>query len=61
MANVTIRLRDRVQASPKPGLRQSWSEYQVVQGRKIIHRADLRYQAERWAAKNGHTVITKEA
>lgn len=61
MANVVIRLRHRVQASPKPGLRQSWYEYQVVQGRRIIHRADMLHQAERWAAKNGHVVIAKEA
>lgn len=40
-----IRYRDRVQASRSAGLRQSWGEYQVVDGRKIVGRYDLLKQA----------------
>lgn len=42
-----IRLRERIQSSPKEGLNQSWSEWQVVgpHGR-VMSRHDLRGQAE---------------
>lgn len=46
-----IRERDRRCASPKDGLRQAWSEVQVVEGRKVVARFDLRYQAEKWIAE----------
>lgn len=42
-----IRHRERVQASPKRGLRQGWDEYQVVKGRKIIARFDTLEQARK--------------
>ena len=45
---LTIRYRERICSSPKPGFRQSWHEHQVVDGRKILARFDLREQAERW-------------
>lgn len=40
-----IRYRERICASPKEGHRQSWGEYQVVEGRKVIARFDLEAQA----------------
>ena len=44
-----IRERDRV-GRPKEafGAHVAWHEYQVVDGRKIVARLDLREQAERW-------------
>lgn len=42
-----IRYRDRVQSSPPRGMRQSWGEYQVVEGRKIVGRFDLLSQARK--------------
>ena len=46
--SLKIRFRDRVCASPKEGHRQSWSEYQVIEGRTVIARFDLRPQAEQF-------------
>ncbi len=41
-----IRQRERINSSPKEGLRQRWTEYQVVSGRgKITARYDLLSQA----------------
>lgn len=48
MAALTIRYRERVQASPKEGLRQSWTEYQVVEGRRVLSRHDSEEQAKAW-------------
>jgi hypothetical protein len=48
MAVFKIRHRERICSSPKAGLRQSWDEWQVVEGRKVVGRFDLREQAERW-------------
>lgn len=43
-----IRYRERRNASPKEGQRNSWGEYQVVEdGRKIIARFDTLPQAQR--------------
>ena len=42
-----IMLRNRVQASPPPGMRQGWSEYQVWHGRTIIARHETLLAAER--------------
>ncbi len=41
----TLRFRRRTNASPKEGRRQAWEEWQVVDGRKVIGRYDLRSQA----------------
>lgn len=41
----TIRARQRTSASPGGGRKQSWSEWQVVQGRKVLGRFDLEGQA----------------
>jgi len=49
-AELKIRERHRINASPKEGLRQAWTEYQVVQGRRVLSRHDLREQAEAWIA-----------
>jgi hypothetical protein len=46
-----IRERSRRCASPKEGLKQAWDEVQVVEGRKVVARFDLRSQAERWIAE----------
>lgn len=51
----TLRERERCQASPPAGAdmhRQRWTEWQVVHGRKIVSRHDLRDQALRWIARN---------
>lgn len=43
-----IRRRDRVDSSPKPGLRQEWTEYQIVGERgKIIARCGTQEEAEK--------------
>lgn len=36
--SLTLRKRDRFDASPSAGLCQTWTEWQVVLGRKIIER-----------------------
>lgn len=36
--NMKVRFRERREASPKEGLRQSWTEYQLLKDRKIIQR-----------------------
>jgi hypothetical protein len=41
-----IRKQDRRLASPKPGLRQGWTEYQVTLGRKVVARYDTLKQAQ---------------
>ena len=56
---VSIRYRERNGWCRSSGLRGSWGEYQVVQGRKVIHRTDLRRQAEQWCADNGYTITRK--
>lgn len=40
-AGILIRERTRTTASPKPGMRSQWTEYQVVNGRKIVSRHDM--------------------
>ena len=40
-----LRFRERHNGSPKEGMRQEWDEWQVVEGRKVIGRYDLRSQA----------------
>ena len=54
MANtrLKIRLRDRVQSSPREGLSQAWSEWQVVDGNKVISRHDFEHQAIAWRDKH---------
>ena len=47
----TIRLAVRRQASPKPGMAQEWSEWQVRQGRRVVARTDTLAQAAEAAAK----------
>lgn len=50
--NLRIRRRERINASPKEGLRQAWTEYQVLDGRRIVSRHDTEEQARAWAAKH---------
>ncbi len=38
MARYKIRERERIDSSPKDGLRQSWTEFQVVRGNTIMGR-----------------------
>jgi len=47
---MTLRIRRRLmyRASPKAGLKSSWIEYQVVEGRRVVSRHDLASQAQRW-------------
>ena len=47
-----IRERHRYTASPKAGFDTEWIEFQVVDGRKIIGRFDLREQAEAFVAES---------
>lgn len=42
-----IRVRDRVNSSPKAGMRQDWREYQVASGARVIARFDLLHQAQK--------------
>jgi hypothetical protein len=58
----SIRRRDRVNSSPPEGMRQEWTEYQVVSRTKIIGRFDLLSQALRDypGAQPDHTVIHEE-
>ncbi len=44
----TIKERERIDASAATGLSKSWTEYQVWQGRKIVHRAELHRHAKEW-------------
>jgi len=46
-----IRERERIRASPKAGLRQQWTEFQVVQGRTVVSRHDTYRQAEKARAE----------
>lgn len=56
MAEVKIRYREVMQQAGPGREYGRFPEYQVVQGRKILSRHDLREQAERWCEKNGHTL-----
>jgi hypothetical protein len=40
-----IRERRRVCASPKDGMSSEWTEYQVVDGHRIVSRHDIKEQA----------------
>lgn len=42
-----IRVRDRVEASPKEGLRQEWTEYQIVAGRRVVARCGTLEEAQK--------------
>lgn len=47
----TIKPQLRVNGSPKPGLDQEWTEYQIREpsaGRKILHRASSWKEARNW-------------
>ena len=46
-----IRKRERIQSSRPEGLDASWTEYQVLNGRRIVARLETREQAERWIAE----------
>lgn len=50
---VKIRYREVIVRRPFYG---RFGEYQVVEGRKVISRQDLRSHAERWATTRGYTV-----
>jgi hypothetical protein len=42
-------------------MRQAWTEYQVVVGRKILFRGDLRSQAETFCADNGYILASEQS
>lgn len=46
-----IRKRDRIHSSPPAGMSQEWTEWQVVDGRKIIARCSSLEAAEEKAAE----------
>jgi hypothetical protein len=50
MSNYKIRVKERINSSPREGERQSWTEYQVMEGRTIVYRGDTQEQAERFIA-----------
>lgn len=58
-----IRVRGRVNCSPKAGQRQEWREYQVASGAKVIARFDLLSQAQKEypGAELDSSVIHEEA
>lgn len=43
-----IKEKERFLSSPKEGMSQSWIEYQVWEGRRIVSRQDTYEQAEKW-------------
>lgn len=45
---MTVKIREKIRrcASPKDGLRQKWTEWQVVEGRKVLSRHDTEAQAQ---------------
>lgn len=47
--------RDRVESSPKPGIRQAWTEYQIKLGRRIVARCGTEQEAVKRLAR-----ITRE-
>lgn len=49
---LTIRSRERRQASLREGLRQAWTEWQVVDGRRVVSRHDFEHQAIAWRERN---------
>jgi hypothetical protein len=46
-----IRKRERFDSRPPINHAQRWTEYQVVVGNKVVHRAHTRSEAERVAAE----------
>lgn len=46
-----LRKRERRVASPGDGLRQRWTEWQVVSGRRVLSRYDTEEQARKWIAR----------
>lgn len=53
MGKVKIRYREVIVQRPHYG---RFPEHQVVLGRKILSRHDLRSQAEKWAESNGYEI-----
>lgn len=49
---VNIRMRERRQASPREGMRQIWTEWQVCQGRRVLGRFDTEGQARKFVREN---------
>jgi hypothetical protein len=47
MPEVNIKQVERIQSSPKQGLRQGWTEYQVKIGRRVLSRHDTQRQADK--------------
>ena len=58
---VNIRLRERRLASPPEGMRQSWAEWQVCQGRRVLSRHDTEQCARKWVRdhtpREWHTAV----
>jgi hypothetical protein len=46
-----IRRREMRKASPKEGMRNKWTEYQVLDGRRVVSRHDTEEQARKWLAR----------
>lgn len=57
MIEVKIRYREVIATKPAYG---RFGEYQVVQGRKVIHRTDTREQAERWCNEQGYALSSTD-
>jgi hypothetical protein len=47
------RKRDRFQASPPRGLKQEWTEWQVIDGRRVVARFDTDSEADAWIERHG--------
>lgn len=54
---VRIRPRTRRCASPPPGMRQVWEEFQIVQKRRVLYRGDTEEEAAKWAMLRGYYVF----
>ncbi len=53
MTQGTIRRRERIESSPKAGLRQEWIEWQIVVGRKVHYRGGSEKEARKVAEQDG--------
>lgn len=53
-----VRRRERVESSPKAGLDQAWTEWQVVDGRRVISRHGTEAEAIKALA---HWIKVKQA
>lgn len=57
MTEGKLRRRERIDSSPPAGHSQSWTEWQVVVGRRIVIRMGTEKEARRVAEEDGIRVV----